>query len=276
MTRYTALVLPVMILASLGTPSWAQTQPALTRAFDTLAKHAASEAYQGVGVDADHFYAVTDRAIGKYDKKSGKLVGRWEGPKDGPIIHLDSAVVVEGKLYAAHSNYPGLPMTSSVEIWDTAAMQHVGTHSFGIQWGSLTWIDRYDGFWWAVFANYSRVFGPMPVPYGNTYWTALVKFDDSWQWREAWTFPEKVLKRAEPMSISGGSWGPDELLYCTGHDHPEVYVLRLPKAGSVLELIETVPLENTGQGIAWDRSAPGILYAIQRSSKQVVVSRMLR
>jgi len=49
-----------------------------------------------------------------------------------------------------------------------------------------------------------------------------------------------------------------------------------PKAGSVLDLIETVPLENTGQGIAWDRSAPGILYAIQRPSKQVVVSRMLR
>ena len=276
MTRCTALGLPVLFLGFLGPPSWAQTQPALTRAFDTLAKHAAPEAYQGVGVDADHFYAVTDRAIGKYDKKSGKLVGRWEGPKDGPIIHLDSAVVVEGKLYAAHSNYPALPMTSSVEIWDAATMQHVGTHSFGIQWGSLTWIDRHDGFWWAVFANYSRVFGPMPVPYGNTYWTTLVSFDDSWQSREAWTFPEKVLKRAEPMSISGGSWGPDGVLYCTGHDHPEVYVLRLPKAGSVLDLIETVPLENTGQGIAWDRSAPGILYAIQRPSKQVVVSRMLR
>ena len=23
------------------------------------------------------------------------------------------------------------------------------------------------------------------------------------------------------MSNSGGSWGPDGLLYCTGHDHPE-------------------------------------------------------
>jgi len=50
----------------------------------------------------------------------------------------------------------------------------------------------------------------------------------------------------------------------------------LAKAGSVLDLIETVPLENTGQGIAWDRSAPGILYAIQRPSGQAVVSRMLR
>jgi hypothetical protein len=96
----------------------------------------------------------------------------------------------------------------------------------------------------------------------------------SWQWKEAWIFPEKVLKKSEPMSISGGSWGPDGLLYCTGHDHPELYVLRLPQAGSVLELVEIIPIENNGQGMAWDRSDPGTIYVIKRPTKQVVVSRL--
>ena len=55
-------------------------------------------------------------------------------------------------------------MTSSVEIWDAATMQHVGSHSFGIMWGSNTWIDRHDGAWWVTFANYSRVFGQNQKP----------------------------------------------------------------------------------------------------------------
>ena len=77
-----------------------------------------------------------------------------------------------------------------------------------------------------------------------------------------------------PMSNSGGSWGPDGYLYCTGHDRPEVYVLKVPDKGSVLELAETVPLPILGQGIAWDRSRPGLLYGIRRKDSQVVVSRL--
>ena len=76
------------------------------------------------------------------------------------------------------------------------------------------------------------------------------------------------------MSISGGSWGPDGLLYCTGHDHPELYALRLPQAGSVLELVEIIPIENNGQGIDWDQSDPGRIYSIKRPTKQVVASRL--
>ncbi|MBI2197232.1 MAG: AbrB/MazE/SpoVT family DNA-binding domain-containing protein [Candidatus Rokubacteria bacterium] len=44
--------------------------------------------------------------------------GKWEGPKDGPIIHLDSALLLDGKIYCAHSNWDEWPMTRSVEIWD--------------------------------------------------------------------------------------------------------------------------------------------------------------
>ena len=238
------------------------------------ARFAAAEARQGVAVDAQHFYAITDRGIGKYDKWSGAQVARIEGPRGGAIIHLDSGVVVDGKLYAAHSNYPAEPMTSSVEIYDAATLKHIGTHSFGILLGSLTWIDRHEGAWWGVFANYSRVFGQSQRPYGNSYWTTLVKFDERWQPVQGWIFPNNIIQRSEPMSISGGSWGPDGLLYVTGHDHAEVYAMRLPRAGSILEHVETIPFAIHGQGIAWDRSQPGVLYGISRPNAHVVAAQL--
>ena len=245
-----------------------------SRELAEVARFAVPEARQGVAVDAQHFYAVTDRGIGKYDKYTGAQVARYDSPKTGPIIHLDSGVVVDGKLYAAHSNYPMEPMTSSIEIYDTASLRHIGTHSFGILLGSLTWIDRHEGAWWAVFANYSRVFGRSPRPYGNSFWTTLVKFDDRWQQQQAWIFPDNIIQRSEPMSISGGSWGPDGHLYVTGHDHPEVYVMRLPRAGSILEHVETIPFAIHGQGIAWDRSRPGVLYGISRPNSHVVAAEL--
>jgi hypothetical protein len=242
------------------------------RRFREVSRFEAPEARQGVAVDAAHVYVVADTQVAKYDKKTHELIARAGGPPGGTLVHLDSGVVVGDKLYCAHSNYPQLPMTSSIEIWDTATMKHAGSHSFGIQSGSLTWIDRHDGAWWAVFANYSRVFGPSQQAYGNTYWTTMVKLDDSWRGLAGWVFPPEVLRRAEPMSVSGGSWGPDGLLYCTGHDAAETYVLRLPAAGSVLELAEIVPFPGHGQGIAWDRAAPGALYGIIKELRVVVRS----
>ena len=260
----------IALLAACGLAAAAQSERELAE----IARFAVPEARQGVAVDAQHFYAITDRGIGKYDKYSGAQVAKWEGPKGGPVIHLDSGAIVDGKLYAAHSNYPAEPMTSSVEIYDAASLKHLGSHSFGIMWGSLTWLDRHQGAWWAVFANYSRVFGQSQRPYGNSYWTTLVKFDDKWQWQEGWIFPSSIIQRSEPMSISGGSWGPDGLLYVTGHDHPEVYALRLPRAGSILEHVETIPFAIHGQGIAWDRSNPGTLYGISRPNSHVVAAQL--
>jgi hypothetical protein len=50
-------------------------------------------------------------------------------------------------------------MASSVEVFDARTLQHLESHSFGVDRGSLTWIDRApDGSWWAGFANYDRVF----------------------------------------------------------------------------------------------------------------------
>lgn len=235
-------------------------------ALEPVGEFAAVEANQGVGVDRDHFYAVDNTTIGKYDKRTGKLVRKWQGDKNGPIEHLDSAMLMDGKLYAAHSNYPKWPMTSSLEIFDAETMTHIGTHSFGIQWGSLTWVDWHDGHWWMTFANYDRLLGPGKTPYGHKANTVMVKFSKDLRPLQSWTLPKAILDRFEDMSNSGGSWGHDGYLYLSGHDPAEIYRMRLPGAGSVLELVDVIPMNIRGQGIAWDRSDPGVIYGIIRAT----------
>lgn len=267
-------IIYLLISALLALPAYAQQNKSPTRVLEEFARFDSPMARQGVAVDARHLYAITDLGIMKHDKWTGAVAAKWESPKGGPIIHYDGGVVLDGKLYLAHSNYPIEPMTSSIEIHDAETLKHIGTHSFGIHLGSLTWADWHDGAWWAVFANYSRVFGRAQHPYGNSYWTTLVKFDRDWRQLQGWIFPDNIIRRSEPMSISGGAWGPDGQLYVTGHDHSEVYVIRLPKAGSVLEHVETIPMAIHGQGIAWDRSDPGVLWGISRQNSQLVGARL--
>jgi hypothetical protein len=224
------------------------------------------EANQGVGADDRYFYAVDNQKIAKYEKKTGKLVKKWQGEKNGPIVHLDSAMLLDGKIYCAHSNYSEWPMTSSVEIWNADTMEHIGNHSFGINWGSLTWVDFYNGHWWMTFANYDRPFGPGKTPYGHKVATQMVKFSADFKYLESWVLPKAILDRFEEMSNSGGSWGPDGYLYLSGHDPAEIYRMRLPKAGSVLELVDVIQMNIRGQGIAWDRSERGVIYGIIRAT----------
>ncbi len=257
----TATYLLAAFLA-LGLAAEAGAVPAL----EQIEEFTVPEANQGVGVDTRHFYAVDNYVIGKYDKKTGTLVKKWQGDKKGPILHLDSAMLMDGKLYAAHSNYPQWPMTSSIEIFDAETMAHIGTHGFGIRWGSLTWADWHDGHWWMTFANYDRLLGPGKTPYGHKANTVMVKFTKDYRPVQTWTLPKAVLDRFEDMTNSGGSWGPDGDLYLTGHDPAELYRMRLPKAGSVLELVDIIPMNIRGQGIAWDRSQPGVIYGIIRAT----------
>ncbi len=259
--RKTAAYLLGAFLA-LGLTAESRAAPAL----EQIGEFTVPEANQGVGVDARHFYAVDNYVIGKYDKSTGKLVKKWQGDKKGPVLHLDSAMLMEGKLYAAHSNYPQWPMTSSLEIFDAESMEHIGTHSFGIQWGSLTWADWHDGHWWMTFANYNRALGPGKPPYGGNANTLMVKFTKDFLPVQSWTLPKAILERFEDMSNSGGSWGPDGYLYLTGHDPAELYRMRLPKAGSVLELVDIIAMNIRGQGIAWDRSQPGVIYGVIRAT----------
>ncbi|MBN2010543.1 hypothetical protein JW960_14450 [candidate division KSB1 bacterium] len=236
------------------------------RQFQLIRQFNAPEARQGIAVDSACVYVIGTQEIGKYNKQTGERICNWQGDPAGPIIHLDSGVIVNRKLYCAHSNYPGIPMTSSVEIWDAETLEHIGSHSFGIQLGSCTWIDRFNNTWWGCFAHYEKF--REQIGKGNEY-TTIVKFDDDWQIIQMWTFPDTVLQRFRPMSNSGGSWGPDSLLYCSGHDLPELYAMRLPSAGSMLELVEIVPIDNLGQGIAWDRSAARFIYTIKKREQTV-------
>ncbi len=222
-----------------------------------------------MAVDAAHFYAIGNHSIEKVEKRGGVTVASWVGPASGPIVHLNSGTVLDGALYCAHSNYPGIPMLSSIEIFDAETLEHRGSHSFGILAGSATWIDRRDDHWWVAFAHYE---GRGGEPGKGSSWTTLVKFDGGWRRVAGFVYPSSVVARFAGRSNSGGAWGPDGLLYVTGHDAAEVTVLRLPKAGSVLEVVEILAAPIEGQGIAWDRDRPGVLYGIVKRTREVVVS----
>ena len=238
-----------------------------------LGSFSAPEADQAVAVDQEHFYAIDNAEIGKYEKTTGKRVGGWKGEEGGPIIHLNSGIVIDGKLTCAHSNYPGIPMVGSIEIWDTETMEHVDSHSFGINAGSTTWIDYQDGHWYVAFVHYAKFATQMGT---DPRWSTLIKFDPEWRPLESWVYPSEVLKRFNPHSNSGGAFGPDGLIYATGHDRPEIYVLKFPQAGSVLEYVETIDVNCEGQGIAWDPSEPWVLYVMRRSDSTIIPTRIKR
>jgi len=238
---------------------------------EVLKRFPAPEAHQGVAVDAEHFYAITNRAIGKYDKRTGRKVALWQQEETRPLVHLNSGVVHQGKLYCAHSNYPRQPSTSSIEIWDTASMRHIDSHSFGIYEGSCTWVIQQGEAWWVAFAHYNDKNNDQDTTNRKT---SLVKFDHRWRRLAAWVFPDELMDRLRPYSCSGGDWGTDGLLYITGHDTPELFVLRLPKAGSTLDLIATINGTTPGQGIAWDHDEDRILFGIDRDRGEVVRMRI--
>ncbi|MCO6047309.1 hypothetical protein NG895_25695 [Aeoliella sp. ICT_H6.2] len=233
----------------------------------------APEAVQAVAVDDKAFYAIANSAIGKYDKQSGEKLESWQASDEAPVKHLNSGVVVDGKLYCAHSNFPKHPNTSSVEIFDAETLEHVGNHSFGIYEGSLTVVDWHDNAWWCVFAHYSKKVNNDPRSLPHIY-TSLVKFDRQWRRLAGWVFPQQVLDRFAPHSCSGGGWGDDGMLYCTGHDRGEIYQLQLPAAGSELRLLKTFKLPITGQGISLDHQESGVVYGIDRPNRQVMKCRL--
>lgn len=231
-------------------------------------------AQQGVAVDADYFYVINSSSITKHLKSDGRQVAHWDGVAEG-IKHLNSGNIINGKLYCANSNFPLHPMAGSVEIFDPATLQHIGSHSFGISNGSVTWVDEHDGFWWIGFAHYS---GKHSAEGKDTRWTSLVKYTKEWAQVESWMYPENIIEAFMPMSNSGGTWGNNGYLYCTGHDREELYVMKLPKSGYTLEHVKTIPTTIHGQGIAIDRSIKNklVIYGIsERNESSIVVNEIL-
>src|SRR5688500_11967166 len=101
-----------------------QTPPVTTRIATAIRHIAAPDARQGPAVDQSHLYVIDNRTIGKCSKETGVIVSKWEGDPEGPIQHLNAGMVRDGRLYAASSNYPALPMISSIEVWDVETMRH--------------------------------------------------------------------------------------------------------------------------------------------------------
>ncbi|MAO41028.1 MAG: hypothetical protein CMK70_12710 [Pseudohongiella sp.] len=262
--------------AAASTDAAAEANPGLTKhglVADELQRWQINHANQGVAVDADHFYGIGNHALVKHRKDTGVQVGEWMGSQDGAIIHLNAGWVDGDELVVAHSNFPQLPMASSLETYDRNSLQPVATYSLGIRLGSLTWAVRHQGFWWACFANYND---NGTTPGFDQRWTHVGKFDDNWQMLESWLFPPQIVATWGDSACSGGDWGDDGLLYVTGHDAAELYVLRLPRQGVTLEYVTTIDVPFEGQSWAWDRSARGerIIYGISRARREVIVARI--
>ena len=135
-TRFSSAIYVCLLLV----PAWAQQrdiedyQPPLIEQLEAteVGRYHAQEARQGAAADADHIYAIVNFIIGQYDKTSGKLIQRWQGSRGGPIRHLNSCFAENRKLYCANSNFPEVPMASSIEVFDTGTLKHRQSLSLGI------------------------------------------------------------------------------------------------------------------------------------------------
>ena len=240
---------------------WLQVAPPLP----LLQKFPTDEATQGVAVGQNHFYAIDNAHIGKYERGTGKKVGAYTSSSERPLIHMDGGMVREKTLYCSHSNFPETPMLSSIEYFDAATLSHLGSQSFGRDAGSLTWLDWHEDSWWVCFGHYNGKGGEAGKTNQDT---VLVRYDSQWRKQSAYVFPQELFARWEGMTASGGIWGPKNTLLVSGHHAPELYQLRLPKVGSILELIQIIASPAEGQGIALD-PARKRLFQIQRKERSV-------
>lgn len=232
---------------------------------------AAPEARQGAASDGRFVYAIDNQTIGKYAIATGRRVASWRGDAKR-FPHLNSCAVVGRELVCAASNYPAIPQASSIEFFDLASLRHRRSVSLGLGPGSLTVMDRHRGKWWAVFANYD---GRGGQPGRDHRSTLLVRMDDRFRQEEAWTFPPSVLARFAPRSASGASWTADGRLAVSGHDRPEIYIVAIPSAGTVLDHVATFAVPTPGQAIDWDPRDKRLLWSIDRRRSEIVGSRPL-
>ncbi|KLU05020.1 hemagglutinin-like protein [Rhodopirellula islandica] len=233
-------------------------------AVQTLRRVGAPEAHQAVAVDASSFFAISNRTIAQYDKQTAKRLAVWKAPPNSGIQHLNSGVVIEGRLHCANSNWPAKPLKNTIEIFQASNLEHLESKPFSEAEGAINWIDRHQGAWWIGFAFYGEA---------EVRNTKLVRYDDDWNETGEWTFPESVIQRFLPNSNSGGAFGPNGQLYVTGHDLAELYVLEVPADSDELQHVSTVSAPIAGQGIAWDHDQRGTLLGIVRASHEVVFLR---
>lgn len=222
--------------------------------FQTQATLPAPEAHQAAAADDQFVYAIASKSIAKYDRATGQRIA----VSQGEAKHLNSGLLLDGKLYCAHSNYPQLPEQSEIKVLDLQSMQLSTFKDFGNFGGSLTWVLREQNSWWCNFARYGSANSE----------TFLVRFNDAWQEIGRWTYPPEVIRQIGTMSISGGVWHDGSLL-TTDHDHPRLYQLKIPDSGSVLQYQATLPAPFAGQGIAVDSKTGGLI-GINRAKRLIL------
>jgi hypothetical protein len=246
------LVLPLLLLLAAG-ESKLPLRPGWVTTGDLPSPHAT----QAAAADERFAYAVSNTTVAKYDRATGKLLGT----SDGPAEHLNSAVLHEGKLYLAHSNYPKKPEESEIKVLDPATMKLARFHEFDRPPGSLVWCLPRGDDWWCCFAHYGK----------DSAKTVLLRMTGGFKEQARWTFPKAVVDDWDRMSASGGVW--DGVTLLVSHHHFRVlYRLRLPKEGTELELVEAQKCPFPGQGIAHDPKTGGLV-GIDRDRKKVVFAR---
>jgi len=267
-----AVLWPLAIQASSGGDDGEPS--ALVPRFEArlLMRYPAREAGQGAAGDAEHFYAIVNSAIGKYRRADGTRLGGWSLPRDGRVRHINSCLLQSSRLLCANSNFPEVPMASSIETFDSESMTHVATHSLGLTDGSLVWFDRFGDGWLAAFAHYDGTGG---VPDKDHRATRIVTLDEGWRQTGGWMLPDSVLESLAPHSASGGAIGDDGLLYVMGHDRPELYVLDLPPIGPKLVHVASIDIDAHGQAFGWQAGGgERLLWAIDRPTREVRLFRI--
>ena len=233
------------------------------RDYQEVKRFNAYYARQGVAVDKHHFYAIENNHITKFTL-DGDSVTTWHEPNKDKVRHINSGFVKGNKLYCAHSNYPKVPMASSIEVFDTRTMQPIESVSLGIDVGSCVWVTPGKKCWYVFFAHYA---GKGKEPGKDVSWSQLVQYDLKWRRMQAWVLPKELVKEISPASVSSGILI-DNTFYCMGRDHKKCYLLQLPKYGLQLDWVGTINVPIPGQAIAIDED--GDMWGIDRKNRQVI------
>jgi len=227
-------------------------------------KKVPTEANQGVAVDKNYYYAISNTRITKHNKTTDETVATWQADTNNKAFehfkHMNSGTVIGGKLYVAHSRYNIDPNDNTIEIFNVKneLLEHEETIPMPREHGSLTWIDKHsDGSWWICYAVYGQ---------GVNNKTKLVKYyykNNKFVEVKDWFFPKEAIENWGDMSCSGGSWSTEGFLFTTGHDHANAFVLQLDKTNELKYVRTESNMGFYGQAIAWDRfSKEPILWGI--------------
>lgn len=263
------------VIAVMGLAAWPGTAQDILASMESAVpalRIAAPEARQGVTSDGTYIYAVDNATIGKYMIATGDRVALFEGDKEH-FKHMNSCAFVGELLACAASNYPATPHQGSIEYFDPDELRHLRSVQLEDNPGSLTVFGERDSGKWAIFANYDGKGGEAGKDHRDTVYAEMSPAN---RVTRTIRFPAAVLDRLAPYSISGAAWSTDGLIYVSGHDKPEIYVLRLRDGEQAFEYIATIPTVTNGQAIDFDPVQDRQLWAIDRNALQAVASTIPR